>query len=385
MNKANDVKLINLSAILRSVYINKSITKSRISSELGITFATVSNLISELCNIGICEEDGFVSNGGRNATLYRINKNYGYIISLDLTRSGLVSYIHDISLSFVDKEYLACDITDVIDSVNKMKKLLLTQIEKLSGKRILGIGVSVPGRVSDTGVIISIPDYPQWNSVQLKNILSESISLPIHIDNDTNALLLSSKWNGIAEASGSVVYLNTDDGMGAGFMINDTVFKGSNNQSCEVGHITIDPDGPICNCGNRGCLQAYISNNEILGQINAMSNSSVSTIDEAIDLYRNGDKAVQSAFLRATTYISLAIRNVIMVFDPELIIIQNKLFKHIPDLFNHIENTVFKAKTDRLGLPIRNKLNVLLNSDSHIIETASASIVLHDFMWSFMI
>lgn len=383
MNRANDVKAINLSAILRSIYKNQSVTKSRIAAELKLTIVTVNNLVAELCDIGICEEDGFVSNGGRKAALYRINRHYGYIISLDLTRNGLVGGIYDLSLHSVAREDVPCDIADVMASIRRIKAFLFSQIGRLNGKRILGIGISVPGRVSEDGTIISIPDYPQWNSVQLKNILSEGISLPIYVDNDTNALLLSAKWNGLAGDCQSFVYLNTDDGLGAGFMLKDKVFYGSNNQACELGHITIDPSGPLCNCGSAGCLQAYVSNTEILRRINSLRDAPVSSIDEAVELYLSGDPTVRLGFSSATSYVCLAIRNVIMLFDPELIILQNKWLNLLPDLFSHVQNTVFKAKTDRGGLPIRTNLAILLNRDRHIIETASACIVFHNIMRHF--
>jgi len=385
MNKANDVKAINLSAILRSIYKNQPITKSRIAAELNLTIVTVNNLVAELCDIGICEEEGFVSNGGRKAALYRINRHYGYIISLAVTRTGLVGSIYDLSLHAIERTDVACNIADVMESIRQIKAFLLEQIGKLNGKRILGIGISVPGRVSENGVIISIPDYPQWNSVQLKSILSENISLPIYLDNDTNALLLSAKWNGLVGDCQSFVYLNTDDGLGAGFMLKDKVFYGSNNQACEIGHITIDPNGPLCNCGNAGCLQAYVSNTEILRRINSLRCAPVSNLDEAIELYRNGDPAARSGFSGATSYISLALRNVIMLFDPEMIVLQNKWLNRLPDLFHHVQETVFKTKTDRSGLPVRNHLAVLLNRDQHIIETASACIVFHNIMRNFSV
>ncbi len=384
MNKANDVKSINLTAILRLIYRYQPITKSRIAAELKLTIVTVNNLVTELCSIGICEEDGFVSNGGRRASLYRIKRHYGYIISLAVTRNGLVGGIYDLSLHAVERNDVTCDIADVLDSIRQIKAFLLEQIGRLNGKRILGIGISVPGRVSEDGIIISIPDYPQWNSVELKSILSESISLPIYLDNDTNALLLSAKWNGLVGDSQSFVYLNTDDGLGAAFMLKDKVFYGSNNQACEIGHITIDPNGPLCNCGNTGCLQAYVSNTEILRRINSLRSVPVSSLDEAIELYRSGDPAICSGFSSATAYIGLALRNIIMLFDPELIVLQNKWLNRLPDLFHHVQDTVFKTKTDSGGLPIRNHLSVLLNRDRHIIDTASACIVFHNIMRNFI-
>lgn len=374
MNNNNDVKAINLLAILRVIYKNKSVTKSRIASELGLTIVTVNNLVSEICKEGICIEDGYFSSGGRRAALYRMNPDYGYIVSLDIKREALVFGICDLSFEFFEREQVVCDISDVMGTVKIIENKLLLLLGKYSGKRILGIGISVPGRTRD-GVIIDIPDYPAWNSVQLAEMLSENIRIPIYIDNDTNALLLAAKCNGTVGDGNSTVYINADFGLGAAFMQGGSLFYGSNAQACELGHVTIDPNGPVCACGSRGCLEAYVAVGEIVKRINTGREEKIRNIEDAVALYIAGDARCVEILEEATEYLLLAVRNVVMLFDPETVILQNLWLSRIPELFERVRKAVFALKSDKNGLPMRSRLSVLLNKDERILSSASACIV----------
>ena len=247
MNKTSNVKAINIRDILQIIYKEHTRTKSQLASDLGLTIVTVNNLVTELVNAGICVETGYVSNGGRRAAVYGINSGYGCIIGLNLTRSEIVCSVCDISLGeILPRVAVENDISDVMTSLSRSGSILKSTIDKLQGKNILGIGCTVPGRTGDDGIVINIPDYPQWNSVDIRSALSDISTLPVYIDNDVNAALLASKWNGLAGDADSFVYLDADGGLGAGFMFRERVFYGSNNQGCEIGHISIAPDGPLC-------------------------------------------------------------------------------------------------------------------------------------------
>ncbi len=381
MNKTSNVKAINKASILQLIYKEQSKTKSQLASELGLTIVTINNLVTELVNTGICIEKGFVSNGGRRAAIYGINGDYGCIIGVSLTRSEIICSVYDVSLKEVLPRFqIENDISNVITSLDRIRSIIRNTIEKLKGNNILGIGMTVPGRTSDEGVVINIPDYPQWNSVDIKNALSDISDLPVYTDNDVNAMLLSSKWTGLVGDADSFVYLQTDDGLGAGFMFRKRVFYGSNNQGCEIGHISISPDGPLCKCGRRGCLQAYINDEEIIRRIES---DDIKNVDAAISVCKKGNKAVLNAFIDTTAYICMAIRDAVMLFDPELIILQNKWMNELPELFSYVQKTIYDSKTDRDGLPIRPKLSVVLNRSKKVAESAASCIVLNKVLRHF--
>ena len=375
MNSTNNVKSANKETILRMVYKYHSVTKSSLASSASLTVATVNNLMSELCTDGICEETGFASGKGRRSVLYSINRKYGFIVGLRLTRASLILSTHDLSLAAIDVKVIPNDISDVVSSLRKIEEVITERLSALKEHRILGIGVTVPGRTSADGTIIQIPDYSQWNSIQLRKIISGFTDVPIVVDNDTNALVLASELTGLSSGVRSFVYLNFDDGVGAGFMNKGHVFYGSNSQSCEVGHITIDPNGPVCKCGRKGCFQAYVSDAEILRRVNG-NRARAENMDQAIRLYREGDPFARESFSAMVSYINMAIRNVIMMFDPELIILRNRWLTALPDLFGAVSGAVLRSKTDENNLPIRGKLDILLDGDHKTVEASPACIMM---------
>ncbi|MBO4355251.1 MAG: ROK family protein [Clostridia bacterium] len=384
MNKTSNVKAINKASILQTIYKEQSMTKSQLASALGLTIVTINNLVAELVDSGICIETGNISNGGRKAAVYGINNEYGCIIGLNLTRTEIICSVYDVSLNEVlPRVTVKNDILDVITSLDCIKSMLRDTIKKLSGNNILGIGLTIPGRASDEGLIINIPDYPQWNSVDIKSALSDITETPIYVDNDVNAMLLSSKWTGLIGDADSFVYLQTDDGLGAGFMFRKRIFYGSNNQGCEIGHISISPDGPLCRCGRRGCLQAYIGKEELLRRIGKSGRSDIRGIDDAIIACKNGDSEILNAFIETTSYICMAIRDAVMLFDPELIILQNQWMNQIPELFSYAQKTIYDSKTDRDGLPVRPKLAITLNRSKKVAESAASCIVLNKVLRHF--
>lgn len=375
MSSTNNVKSANKETILRAVYKSRSVTKSSLAASASLTVATVNNLVSELCADGICEETGFASGKGRRSALYGINRKYGYIIGLRLTRASLILSTHDLSLTALDVKVIPNDISDVVSSLRKIDEAISERLDALRNRRILGIGVTVPGRTSADGTIIQIPDYSQWNSIQLRKIISGSTDVPIVVDNDTNALVLASGLTGLSGGARSFVYLNCDEGVGAGFMNNGRVFYGSNSQSCEVGHITIDPNGPVCKCGRRGCFQAYVSDAEILRRMN-WNGARADNIDKAIRLYGEGNPYARESFSATVSYINMAIRNVIMMFDPELIILRNRWMTALPELFGEVSGAVLRSKTDENDLPIRGKLDILLDGDHKTVDASPACVVM---------
>ena len=348
MNSSNDVKRINRSAILKSIYKSGAISKSRLAAELGMTVMTVNNLVGELCEQGICAECGYASSGGRRAGLYRINPEYGYIIGLSIKRTELVLGIYDLALALVMEKRCTCDIEDPDVTLPKIYEMLYDGISSQSHKCILGIGIAVPGRVDIEGTVIDLPDFPNWRGVQLEKLLSERLSLPIFVDNDTNALLLSAKWHGIYCDGETVAYINADGGLGAAFMNRDELFYGSNNRAMELGHITLSPDGPLCRCGRRGCLEAYLAACE-----NDADNDSYADLE------------------RETDYIFTAIRNVALLFDPEMIILQNERISLHTELYEKLKE---KLGEDRYT----SNITLHISSDKKIIGAAAACIVVQN-------
>lgn len=378
MSKTSDIKQKNTLSILRTIQQNGSISKNKIATICKLSPVTVHNLINELVELNICEESGeYVSNGGRKAAMYQINGGYGYMIGITLSRQQIKSTVYNMRLKEIYSREAECDMSDVRGCIEKM----IDQINKVFAEagtlNYLGIGIVVPGRANSEGAIITIPDSPIWNGVPLKSVISDSIKLPIYIDNDTNSLALASKWSGLASGLKNYIYLTTDEGIGVGVIINDEVFYGSNYYGCEIGHVSIDLNGILCKCGNRGCMQSYSSTDSILRRLTNISTTPIS-IDKGIERCLEKDEKVCKVFEDATQYISITIDNIIKIFDPEAVIIQNCWLDKLPEFFDLIQSNIFNNRLSDKW-PRHQKFSLILNQRDDIIDSAAACLVLDRF------
>ncbi len=380
MNKTQDVKSMNISAVVRIIQKNGPVSKNSIASQLGLTIMTVNNLVTELCNVGICCESGkFVSNGGRRAALYQLKGDYGYIIGVDMARTHIRVALFDMKLKKIyDRAPISCDLCDVGNAINLVKREIKETKALHKGKIILGVGVAIPGSASKVG--INIPEFPQWRSVDLAGILSESVKLPVYVDNDTNALALCAKWSYSTGGCSDFVFMTTDGGIGAGVVINDSIFYGSNSNGSEIGHTILHPGGRKCKCGLCGCVETYACVDERISEIEKDDGAPCADIDEAVEMYKKGNSKAIEIFEEASLYLATTFINTAKLYDPELIMFENKWLREIPLLYEKIQNIIYSSLTNQTAISQKPRLSVVLNRKKEITDSAAAAIVFEKFM-----
>jgi predicted NBD/HSP70 family sugar kinase len=229
------------------------------------------------------------------------------------------------------------------DSLEKMK-LEIEQALEITGiapKDCFGIGVSVPGLVNyETGVILDIPQMIGWNDIPLKAELEKRFGAKILVDNDSNAFALVSKWvYGLSDSS--LVALSIGAGAGAGILFHGGVFRGANSIAGEIGHTSINVNGPKCWCGNRGCLDVYLSSASILQQLSAATASAVSDINGAMSMARQGDGTCSRILYEFADNISVAVDHVFKLYSPSYVVIYNDWVEDVQELRNRIVDNVF--------------------------------------------
>ncbi len=168
--------------------------------------------------------------------------------------------------------------------LNQVKKGIEFLLEKYSVKNFLGIGIGFPGTVdAEKGIVSSAPNFTNWKNINVRKALSK-FNLPIFIDNDANCAGLGELYFGRGQKLNNFVMVTLGTGVGGGIIINKKLFRGDGGAAGEIGHITIDYSGPICKCGKRGCVEAYVGNNYIKQRaINKLSEYPDSLILEFAD------------------------------------------------------------------------------------------------------
>lgn len=221
----------------------------------------------------------------------------------------------------------------------------------VASAQMAAIGVGAPGPLdTGTGVIHEAPNLG-WRDVPLGRLLTERYSVPVLLDNDANLAALGEKRYGAGRDAGDLVYITVSTGVGAGIIINNKIHHGHSDAAGEIGHISVDPDGPECGCGSIGCLETLASGTALARQAKelvasgsgqgileraggAIDNISARTIGEAA---ANGDAEAVRLIRQAGTCLGFAIANLVNLLNPSLIVIGGGVARIGPILFDAIE------------------------------------------------
>ncbi len=191
------------------------------------------------------------------------------------------------------------------------------------GLTIAGAGVGAPGVIhADTGVVVKSPNFPDWNDFPLKQDLERELRLPVSVENDANAAALGEQWRGAGRGIGSMIFLTLGTGVGGGIVLNGRIWHGADGMAGEVGHMTIVPEGRVCGCGNRGCLEMYVSSRGILQSYEEASGRSHAVSSEDVyEAARAGEAAARKVMDETGRTLGIGIANLINIFNPEMVVI----------------------------------------------------------------
>lgn len=197
---------------------------------------------------------------------------------------------------------------------------------------IAALGVSCGGPLdSVTGMIYSPPNLPSWDAVPLKAILEAEFGLPTKLENDANATAVAEHQWGAGRGSREMAFLTMGTGIGAGLILNGQLYRGRGDLAGEVGHATVLPDGPLCPCGKRGCLEAMASGTSIGRMGRERYGEGDITAHEVCDRARTGDAIAQSIIAEVAYYMGLGLANLLQTLNLERIVL-GTLAVHAADL-----------------------------------------------------
>ncbi|MGM0602939.1 MAG: ROK family protein [Bacillota bacterium] len=211
---------------------------------------------------------------------------------------------------------------------------------------VKALGIGSPGPLdTKKGIIVENSNLP-WKNVHIVDIMQKELGIKTVLENDANAAALAEKWFGAGRDVDDMVYLTISTGIGGGAVIKKELFTGFSNNACEIGHTVIDPDGPLCGCGNHGCLESFASGKSIgrmakeavkAGKselILELSGGNMDKIDAAVcaEAARKGDTAAAEIFLTAGFYLGIGLGNVVNIFNPQLLVLGGGVMK-ASDLF----------------------------------------------------
>jgi glucokinase-like ROK family protein len=225
------------------------------------------------------------SQGGRRPRLLRINNQLGYIAGIDIGATSLDIALADVTGAILQRQSEPTDVHLSPETVlGRCSEMLLNliQTQGAASDQILGIGVGVPGPVDFArGVLVAPPLMPEWENFLIRDFFKKTfISAFVVVDNDVNIMALGEQRAGEGTGVDHFIFIKIGTGIGAGIISNGKLHRGSDGSAGDIGHICVDKEGPLCACGNKGCLEAMAAGPAIMSK--------------ALEAARNGSSAVLS-------------------------------------------------------------------------------------------
>jgi predicted NBD/HSP70 family sugar kinase len=347
----------NFSLILRAINDFEEISRKELSKLTGLTPSSVTNIVNRLLEERYIIETGSgTSECGRKPIILQINEDKADIIGIELSADKMIGILTGFSGKVrsvhIVKNRNADSVDAAVEAAGSLVESLLAETNS-SKDHLLGVGVMSAGPYDRTnGVMIDPPNFKGWHIVPIKSLLEKRLEVPVYFDRDSVGCVIAEYNSGqCREFRNIVAVLVNTIGIGGGAIVDGEVYYGLNNSAAEIGHMIVEIDGPLCGCGDRGCLEAAASGDAIVRDVKKrileggrcgidVPQESVA-IEDVVRAYREGDAICREIVRRSARYIGVAIGNIIKTVSPECIVIGGSLITLFPEYYDLINEYVW--------------------------------------------
>lgn len=343
----------NRSEILRKIYFEAPITRLEISRQIGVSPATVTNIVGELLEQGILVETGLMSSeGGRPSTLLEVNPQHGYFIGIEVGETFVKGELFDIRFRQINSNCtLLAEAKIEPDQVVALVEQAIEDLVRQAGitaREVIGAGIGFPGLVDPAqGVSIFTPNWG-WHDVSLTGLLKEKLNLPLYLDNGAKAMAISEMLFD-REHAGTLAVLLVGTGVGGGIIAGRKLLRGASNNAGEFGHTTLDIDGPLCRCGSRGCLESYVGANGVIQRYRRLAPQDASlpaddqtaALQQIVERAEAGEPAATQTLRETLRYLGAGLANLINAYNPDQLLLGGWLgmllgSRYLPEILEQV-------------------------------------------------
>jgi len=317
----------NRRRVLRAVREAGGLTQAEIARGTGLSPATVSNVVSALVAQGILEKSPTTSQG-RRATRVSLSRSAGAVIGVDFGHSHLRVAVTDLTQQILAETFGDLDVDrDAQAGVDALERSVAEVLAAagVARDRVLAVGVGMPGPIDvHTGRVGSSSILPGWVGVSVRDVLESRLGMPVHVDNDANLGAIAEVSQGAARGCTDAVYIKVATGVGAGLVIGGRIHRGRSGTAGEIGHTTLDEQGAVCRCGNRGCLETQAGGAAIL-ELLRNSLGPGASLRRVVALALEGDPRCRRVVADAGRHIGMAVANVTNLLNPDRVVVGGQL------------------------------------------------------------
>lgn len=369
--KGTDLHLMresNRLLILNCVREHSSITRAMIARHTGLSRTTVSSIMDELLKEGFVWEGDTqraALSGGRRVIPVHFNAAAGYILGAVLGRNHLTILLSDLAATILKEKTMPFEIrrgAAVCLPLFVAELRAFVAEQHATWGKIVGLGVGLPGPL-DVNLQKSVAPLllPGWEGVNVWDILSQELEVPVYLDNNAHMGALGESRYGAGREVADLLYLKLGTGIGGGIIMGGQLYRGTSGSAGEIGHMTVLPDGPRCNCGNRGCLEALVGAPAIVEDarqglslrrhldrnggdghagLSRQTPPRLTDIGQVVQTALEGEPACKAALEQAGEYIGIALASLVNFFNPSLIVLDGKTSRAGEMLLAAIRRTV---------------------------------------------
>jgi N-acetylglucosamine repressor len=330
------IRSINQSNLLNLIRVHAPVSRPQLATLSGLSLVTVIKIANSLLERHlILEKNGTESTGKRRAGLLEINPVGGFMIGLIPQPDSLTAVILNLNSDLIYSQQwtlpLRGNYAQAIDLIGQCVEELFVK-SGIPKDKIIGVGFGMSGLIdAERGFCIDA-SLLGWKNVEISQPLEKRVGIPVFVDNDVNCLAVYEKLFGQGRPYDHFLVVAIGRGVGLGIIANGDLYRGAFGGAGEIGHTAVTAEGRFCNCGNRGCLETYVSfpgivkNYHEYAQVapyKLTANSQEPTLSEIIERARNGDDAAKAAIQRAGTLLGVSLANLVNIFNPECIVLSS--------------------------------------------------------------
>ncbi|MFH0241826.1 ROK family protein [Streptomyces sp. HK10] len=317
----------NLERVVRAVRIAGSLTQAEIARTTGLSAATVSNIVRELKDNGTVEVTP-TSAGGRRARSVSLSGDAGIVVGVDFGHSHLRVAVGNLAHQVLAEESEPIDVdASASQGFDRAERLVerLIEVTGFRREKVIGMGLGVPGPIDvETGVLGSSTILPGWAGTNPREELASRLGVEVHVDNDANLGALGELVWGSGRGARDLAYIKVASGVGAGLVIDGQIYRGPGGTAGEIGHITLDESGPVCRCGNRGCLETFTAARYVLPLLHSSHGPGL-TMPEMVRLARSGDLGCRRVVADVGRHVGSGVANLCNLLNPSRVVLGGDL------------------------------------------------------------
>ncbi len=323
------VKNLNERRVLTLLRLETQLTRAEVARRLGLNRSTVTNLVDGLLQRNLLTENDWIASQtdgrdmGRPGINIALNPSGCYFLGVEVGVDVLRFALLNMALEVVEKAQISISPPHTPEKAAQHIAVKLSKYlrDPRYGEKVQSVYVTVPGLIRNDGVVAYVP-IDGWRDVDFLSLLVSKLPLPVHLENDANAAAFGEVYCHPALVQGLTVFFTLlANGCGGAVIINDRILKGSAGLGGDFGHIRVHDGGPICNCGQRGCLEPLVSLKALQEHLDGDAIPKDASPEEIVDCAIEGNASALVATRHFTHYLALGLVSATNIFNPNNIIL----------------------------------------------------------------